>query len=60
MYEYLEKIPESDRELMAKSMTLSSIKEIEDLSIIFPREKFNKIVDIGGSAGHFAVHLAKA
>ncbi|KAM0148129.1 hypothetical protein ACHAQE_009890 [Botrytis cinerea] len=60
MYEYLEKIPESDRELMAKSMTLSSIKEIEDLSIIFPWEKFNKIVDTGGSAGHFAVHLAKA
>ncbi|ATZ57515.1 hypothetical protein BCIN_15g00900 [Botrytis cinerea B05.10] len=60
MYEYLEKIPESDRELMAKSMTLSSTKEIEDLSIIFLREKFNKIVDIGGSAGHFAVHLAKA
>lgn len=59
MYEYLEKIPKSDRERIAKSMAISSIKEIEDLSIIFPWEKFNKIVDIGGSAGHLAVHLAK-
>ncbi|TEY43705.1 hypothetical protein BOTCAL_0362g00090 [Botryotinia calthae] len=59
MYEYFEKIPKSDRERMAKSMAISSIKEIEDLSIIFPWEKFNTIVDIGGGAGHLAVHLTK-
>ncbi|KAF7937085.1 hypothetical protein BELL_0704g00030 [Botrytis elliptica] len=59
MYEYFEKIPKSDRERMAKSMAISSIEEIEDLSVIFPWEKFNKIVDIGGSAGHLVVHLAK-
>ncbi|ESZ93590.1 hypothetical protein SBOR_6019 [Sclerotinia borealis F-4128] len=59
MYEYFEKIPKSDRDRMAKSMAVSSIKEMEDLSVIFPWEKFNKIVDIGGSAGHLMANLTK-
>ncbi|KAF7945498.1 hypothetical protein EAE96_010265 [Botrytis aclada] len=59
MYEYFEKISKSDRDRMAKSMAISSTEEIEDLSVIFPWEKLNKNVDIGGSTGYLAVHLAK-
>lgn len=59
LYEYFEKNPNSDRDRMAKAMIISSTEEIQELAEIFPWRDFRKIVDIGGGAGHLAVHLTQ-
>ena len=59
LYEYFEKNPKSDRDRMAKAMIASSGEEIQELAEIFPWRNFQKIVDIGGGAGHLAVQLTK-
>lgn len=58
LYEYFEKTG-SDREFMAKAMIESSTLEREELATLFPWQDFRKVVDIGGSAGHFVATLAK-
>ena len=59
MYKYFEKNRESDRGRMAKAMVISSTAEIEELSTMFPWQRFHKVVDIGGGAGHLAAYLAR-
>ena len=59
LYEYFEKGLSPDRERLAKSMLADSKKELADLSNSFPWERFKKVVDIGGGAGHLAAYLAE-
>lgn len=59
LYEYFEKPDSGDRKYMEKSMAASSVIEIQDLSSIFPWDRFKKVVDIGGGVGHVVVALAQ-
>ena len=58
MYEYFEKTDSRDRDRMAKAMVISSTQELEELAQIFPWDRFRKVVDMGGGAGHLPAHLA--
>lgn len=59
LYEHLETRSPADREGLAKSMTVTSIAEAEEVSKGFPWHRFKKVADVGGSFGRFVAGICK-